>query len=145
MASSDKLSATDGTPLSSDESTHYRSIVGGLQYLTMTRPGISFAVNKVYQFLHAPRCTHWSVVKCILHHVQATLSHGLFLQPAATSSLHFLMLIGLVILMTGDQRGGHAIFYGSNLIASNARKQATISRYSIESEYKTLANATAEL
>jgi histone deacetylase 1/2 len=97
MASSDKLSATDDTPLSSDESTHYRNIVGGLQYLTMTRPDISFAVNKVCRFLHAPRCKHWSAVKRILHHVQATLSHGL--------CLHFLMLIGLVILMTGDQRG----------------------------------------
>lgn len=41
--------------------------------------------------------------------------------------------------------GGHAIFYGGNLIAWSARKQATISRSSTESEYKALANATAEL
>ena len=36
MISSEKLSATDGTPLSAEESTKYRNIVGGLQYLTMT-------------------------------------------------------------------------------------------------------------
>ena len=58
MVSSDKLSATDGVPLSADESTRYRSIVGGLQYLTMTRPDLSFAVNKVCQYLHAPRAIH---------------------------------------------------------------------------------------
>ncbi|KAK1691952.1 hypothetical protein QYE76_008649 [Lolium multiflorum] len=46
MCSTDKLSATDGTLLSADESTRYRRIVGGLQYLTMTRPDLSFAVNK---------------------------------------------------------------------------------------------------
>jgi hypothetical protein len=40
---------------------------------------------------------------------------------------------------------GHAIFYGPNLIIWSTRKQATISRSSIESEYKALANATAEL
>jgi hypothetical protein len=40
MASTDKLSSIDGTLLSADESTRYRSIVGGLQYLTMTRPDL---------------------------------------------------------------------------------------------------------
>jgi histone deacetylase 1/2 len=66
MVASETLSANDGTPLSVEESTRYRSIVGGLQYLTMTRPDLSFAVNKVCQYLHAPRCAHWSAVKCIL-------------------------------------------------------------------------------
>jgi histone deacetylase 1/2 len=41
--------------------------------------------------------------------------------------------------------GGYAIFYGGNLIAWNARKQATVSRSSTESEYKAVANATAEI
>jgi hypothetical protein len=41
--------------------------------------------------------------------------------------------------------GGYAIFYGGNLIAWSARKQSTVSRSSTESEYKALANATAEL
>jgi hypothetical protein len=41
--------------------------------------------------------------------------------------------------------GGFAIFYGGNLVSWSARKQATVSRSSTESEYKALANATAEL
>jgi hypothetical protein len=41
--------------------------------------------------------------------------------------------------------GGFAIFYEGNLISWSARKQATVSRSSTESEYKALANATAEL
>jgi hypothetical protein len=47
MNASKKLSKTVGTLLSADEATRYRSIVGGLQYLTITRPDISFVVNKV--------------------------------------------------------------------------------------------------
>lgn len=41
--------------------------------------------------------------------------------------------------------GGFAIFIGSNLVSCNARKQATTSRSSIESEYKAIVNATAEI
>ena len=54
MSATDKLAADDGDPLSPDDATEYRSLVGGLQYLTITRPDIAFAVNRVGQYLHAP-------------------------------------------------------------------------------------------
>lgn len=41
--------------------------------------------------------------------------------------------------------GGFAVFLGSNLISWSARKQATVSRSSTEAEYKSMANATAEV
>ena len=47
LSSSKKLSAFEGEPLKEEESTKYRSVVGALQYLTLTRPDISFAINKV--------------------------------------------------------------------------------------------------
>jgi hypothetical protein len=37
LSSSGPLSLHEGTPLGSDDSTQYRSMVGGLQYLTLTR------------------------------------------------------------------------------------------------------------
>ncbi|KAJ9536314.1 hypothetical protein OSB04_un000523 [Centaurea solstitialis] len=40
----------DGAP--KVDSTPYRKPVGTLQYLTFSRPDISFAVNKVSQFMH---------------------------------------------------------------------------------------------
>lgn len=44
----------------------YRSLVGGLQYLTFTRPDISFSVNYVCQFMHNPTTFHFQLVKRIL-------------------------------------------------------------------------------
>jgi histone deacetylase 1/2 len=73
LSTSEKLSLTDGDPLGADDSTNYRSMVGALQYLTLTRPDICFAVNKVCQFLHAPTTVHWSAVKRILRYVRGSL------------------------------------------------------------------------
>jgi hypothetical protein len=43
----EKLSLSEGTPLSSEDAMAYHSVVGALQYLTRTCPDISFSVNKV--------------------------------------------------------------------------------------------------
>jgi hypothetical protein len=69
LSTSEKLSLTDGDPLGAEDSTKYRSMVGALQYLTLTRPDICFAMNKVCQFHHAPTTVHWSAVKRILRYI----------------------------------------------------------------------------
>jgi hypothetical protein len=79
MSTTDKITVVDGELLSPADATEYRSIVGGLQYLTIT--DISFAINRVCQYLHAPRDTHWWVVKRILRYVRLTVSHELQLRP----------------------------------------------------------------
>jgi hypothetical protein len=50
MTMSEKLSAHDGVTLEPQDATRYRSVAGELQYLTSTRPNLSFPVNKVCQF-----------------------------------------------------------------------------------------------
>jgi histone deacetylase 1/2 len=146
MSTTNKIIAVDGELLFSTDATMYRSIVGGLQYLTITRPDISFAVNRVCQYLHAPRDTHWSAVKRILRYVRLTVSHGLHLRSNPTGVLSAYSDADWAG-SPDDRRstGGYAVFFGSNLIAWSARKQATVSCSSIEAEYKVVANATAEL
>jgi histone deacetylase 1/2 len=146
MSSSERLCSADGDVLSSEEATKYRSLVGGLQYLTWTRPDLSFVVNKVCQYLHEPRTPHMSAVKRILRYVRYTLDSGLQISSTASTLLSAFSDADWAGSMD-DRRstGGYAIFYGGNLIAWSARKQSTVSRSSTESEYKALANATAEL
>nr|GEU96843.1 hypothetical protein [Tanacetum cinerariifolium] len=79
-----KLSA-DGDPVF--DPTLYRSLSGALQYLTFTRPDISYAVQQVCLFIHDPREPYFSALKRILRYVRGTLSYGLQLYSSTTSTL----------------------------------------------------------
>ena len=63
MVSNLKLTATDGDPV--PNITEYKSIVGALQYITITRPEIAYCVNRVCQFMQKPLDHHWKAVKRI--------------------------------------------------------------------------------
>lgn len=53
LSTSEKLSAFEGTPLGVNDATRYQSIVGALQYLTLTRPDIAFQSTRcVNSFMH---------------------------------------------------------------------------------------------
>ncbi|XP_019239916.1 PREDICTED: uncharacterized protein LOC109219897 [Nicotiana attenuata] len=55
----------------------YRSIVGSLQYLTLTRLDIAHAMNLASQFMQSPNNTHYQAVKRILRYVKGTTEYGL--------------------------------------------------------------------
>jgi hypothetical protein len=112
----------------------------------MTRLDLSFAVNKVCQYIQTPTDAHWAAVKRILRYVKGTLDLGLKIQKSST-----MLLSGFSDAdwagCPDDRRStsGFAVFLGMNLISWSSRKQATVSRSSTEAEYKAIANVTAEM
>jgi hypothetical protein len=74
--SGSQLSRLDGDPLL--DPSEYRSVVGALQYCTLTRPDIAFSVNQLCQHMHHPTSSHWSAVKRVLRFLKNTMNHGLF-------------------------------------------------------------------
>ncbi|MCH85062.1 histone deacetylase, partial [Trifolium medium] len=99
------------------DATLYRSVVGSLQYATITRPEISFAVNKVCQFMSAPLEAQWVAVKRILRYLKGTSHLGLKLIP---TKIHHPLTKSLL-------------------------KQQVVARSSTEAEYRSLAQATADV
>jgi len=78
-----KLKLTKTGPDYMSDTFQFRSVVGALQYDTITRPEISYVVNKVCQFMAHPLESHWQAVKHILHYLKGTLDYGLCFQPAS--------------------------------------------------------------
>ena len=65
--------------------SRYRRLVGKLNYLTITRPDISYAVSVVSQLLEAPRVSHWEVVTRIIRYLKRALALGYFINQMNTS------------------------------------------------------------
>jgi len=147
MASNIKLSKYGSNYV--PDPTFFRSIGGGLQYATVTRPKISYSVNKVCQFLSAPLEEHWKAVKRILRYLQGTLHHGLLLKPASTTvPLSLTGFCGADWASDPNDRrstSGTCIYLGPNLVNWWAKKQTLVARSSAEAEYRSLAQASAEI
>jgi hypothetical protein len=80
-----KLSVSDGAPVA--DVTQYRSLVGALQYLTLTRPDLAYAIQQVCLFMHDPREPHLAMLKRVLRYVKGTLSTGLHIGAGNITSL----------------------------------------------------------
>lgn len=82
-----RLPISIGEPLT--HTNIYRSTVGGLQYLTMTRPDICDAVTYVAQFMHTPTSENIILVNRILRYLKRTLGFDIVFAARDITSSSF--------------------------------------------------------
>jgi hypothetical protein len=138
-----KPSTSDVKPLANP--TKYRSQAGGLQYLTLARPDICFAVQQACLFMHAPTDIHMNLAKHILHYIKGTINHGLHISRSRPHDL--------VIYSDDDWAGcpdtrrstfGLCAYLGDNLVSWSSKRQPTVSQSSADAEYRGIANVVAK-
>ncbi|KAK8664822.1 hypothetical protein V6N13_084595 [Hibiscus sabdariffa] len=145
MIVSPKLKANDGAVFSDIQL--YRSTVGGLQYICLTRPDIAYAVNKVSQYMNHPHETHWKAVKCILRYLNGTLQYGLWFSSGVGNFTLACYADADWAASVEDRRSttGYCVYLGDNPVAWCSKKQSVVSRSTSEAEYRSVANSVSEL
>nr|KYP57265.1 Copia protein [Cajanus cajan] len=144
MAPSLKL-ISDSTQACHDPSL-YRSVIGSLQYLTITRPDIAYTVNKLCQFMHNPLEVHWKATKRLLRYLKGTLHHGLHYK--ASSDTEIIAYCDSDWASDQDDMrstSGNCVYLGSNIVSWMAKKQRVVSRSSTEAEFRSLASLVTEI
>ena len=101
----------------------YRRLVGKLNYLTITRPDISFPMSVVSQFLQSPCNSHWDVVVRILYYVKGTPGQGVLYENRG-----HIQIVGYSDSDWADSptdrrsTSGYCVFIGGNLISWRRKK-----------------------
>lgn len=125
--------------------TLYRSLAGALQYLTFTRPDLTYAVQQVCLYMHDPKEPYFSALKRILRYVRGTLHHGLQLYSFSNRDIYTYSDADWAgCPVTRRSTSSYCVFLAHNLLSWSSKHQSTISRSSAKAEYRGVANAVVE-
>ena len=139
-----KLSTHKGTLFTNP--TPYRSLVGKLNFLTHTRPDLSYTIQTLSQFMQSPRDSHWKALKHTLNYVHSTCGQGIILN--GSNNLTFQAFFDSDWGSCIDSRRsvtGFILMLGKSPIAWRSKKQGTVSRSSSEAEFRAMAATAVEV
>lgn len=126
--------------------SRFRRLLGRLMYLSISRPDIIFAINRLSQLMTNPRTTHLQALHQVLRYLKSSPGQGLFF-PSTTDTV----ITAYVdsdwgnCKVTRKSTTGYYVYLGSSLNCWKSKKQPTVARSSAEAEYRALASLTGEL
>lgn len=139
-----KLSLDTGDLLT--EPDVYRRLVGRLLYLGIIRPNLSYVVQHLSQFMHAPRTPHLRATIHLVKYLKGTMDYGLHYTQSSNFDVHAYSDSDWSSCQFSSRSfSAYAVFIGSHLVSWKTKKQATVSKSSTEAEYRSMSNTASEL
>lgn len=138
-----------------DNSFHYRSVIGKLNYLEKgSRMDIAYAVHQCARFSHCPKKEHGDAVRWIARYLKGTRSKGYIMTPDKSKGLEVHVdadfagnwdaEIAFEDRDTARSRHGYIISYGGCPLTYKSQLQTECALSSTESEYTGLSYALRE-
>ena len=147
-----KATFADSEPLTPDQHKVYRRVVGKLQWLSFTRPDISYPTNELARGLHQPTEADWKKAKHLVRYLRGTSNYTQQLRPTTTLNTSKAVL-DMDIHVDADWAGcpstrksttGFVIYILGTPVSFGSRTQATIALSSAESELDAICTGTSE-
>lgn len=120
--------------------------MGKLNFLTHTRPDLSYTVQTLSQYMQHPTTAHFDALRHTLNYVASTSGQGILL--LATDQLSLRAFSDSDWASCLDSRRsvtGYLMLLGSSPISWKSKKQHTVSKSSAEAEYRAMCSAAAEI
>ncbi|GJU43426.1 retrovirus-related pol polyprotein from transposon TNT 1-94 [Tanacetum coccineum] len=132
-----------GTPT---DQTKYHSMIGGLMYLTASRPDIAFATFVFARYQARPTERHLKVVKRIFRYIRQSIKKGLWHSRDSRFELIAYLdadLAGCLDDYKSTSRGLQ--FLGDKLVSWSSKKQDCTAMSTAEAEYVSLSACCAQV
>ncbi|XP_021741495.1 uncharacterized protein LOC110707757 [Chenopodium quinoa] len=142
MEQNDKLALAEGKVL--DDVENYRRLVGCLIYLSVTRP--AYLVHILSQFMQSPREEHWEAALRVVCYLKKNPGQRILLRSDSELRLEGWCDSDWVSCpLTRRSLTGWFVLLGFSLVSCKTKKQHTVSRSSVEVEYRSIASVMCEL
>ncbi|KAK4285124.1 hypothetical protein QN277_001866 [Acacia crassicarpa] len=123
-----------------------RRLIGKMNYLTVTRPNITFSISVLSQFMASPTMAQWEGLEHILHYLKGSPGRGLlYIDYGHTKIECFCDADHAGSKATRRSTTGYCVFVGGNLISWRSKKQGIVSKSSAKAKYRAMSQLVQEI
>lgn len=124
----------------------YRTLVGKVNFLTHTRPDLSYTTQTLSQFMQQPMTPHFKALQHTRRYIQGTIGAGILLRGTDKLTLQAYSYSDWAACPTTKRSiTGYLVLFENSPISWKSKKQGTVSKSSSEVEYRAMSQVASKV